>query len=110
MALLETFEILNRALGQGLLIESKNQLQFIHDKVQEAALFSIPAERRRQIHWQVGNHLFFTVPEDVDLEKLDNLFTIVSHLNFGRGNNLGSETAYLLSDINYHAGNKALNS
>jgi predicted ATPase/tRNA A-37 threonylcarbamoyl transferase component Bud32 len=110
MTLLETFEVLKPALGQGLLIESKNQLQFIHDKVQEAALFSIPAERRRQIHWQVGNHLLSAVPEGADLEKLDNLFTIASHLNLGRGNNLGSETAFLLSDINYHAGNKALNS
>jgi len=106
----EAFEVLKPALGQGLLIESKNQLQFIHDKVQEAALFSIPAEKRRQIHWQVGNHLLSVIPEGTELEKFDNLFTIASHLNLGREDNLDSETAYLLSDINYRAGNKALNS
>ncbi|MBI2954341.1 MAG: AAA family ATPase, partial [Chloroflexi bacterium] len=76
MTLLETFETLKPALGQGLLMENKNLLQFIHDKVQEATLSAIPAERRRRIHWQVGNHLLSAVPEGTtDLEKLDNLFT-----------------------------------
>ncbi|MBI4287515.1 MAG: AAA family ATPase [Chloroflexi bacterium] len=111
MTLLETFEILKPALGQGLLIESKNQLQFIHDKVQEAALSAIPAERRRQIHWQVANHLLSAIPEsNADVEKLENLFTIVSHLNLGREDRLDAGTAYRLSDLNYHAGNKALDS
>ena len=110
--LLETFEVLKPALGQGLLVESKNQLQFIHDKVQEAVLYAIPAERRRQIHQEVGSHLLSAVPEDAypALEQLDNLFTIVSHLNLGREENPDPQTAYLLSEINYHAGNKALDS
>jgi predicted ATPase/two-component sensor histidine kinase/tRNA A-37 threonylcarbamoyl transferase component Bud32 len=108
--LLETFETLKPALGQGLLIENKNQLQFIHDKVQEAALSAIPKDRRRQIHCQVGNHLLSAVPKGADIEKLENLFTIVSHLNLGKENNPDAETRYFLSDINYHAGNKALNS
>lgn len=107
--LLGTFETLKPALGQGLLMENKNQLQFIHDKVQESVLSAIPAERRRQIHWQVGRHLLSTVPEE-DIEKLENLFTIVSHLNLGRVEIPDVETAYFLSDINYHAGNQALNS
>jgi predicted ATPase/two-component sensor histidine kinase/tRNA A-37 threonylcarbamoyl transferase component Bud32 len=108
--LLQTFETLKPALGQGLLIENKNQLQFIHDKVQEAALSAIPAEKRRKIHWQVGRHLLTTVPEEADIEKLENLFTIVSHLNLGKDEDLDAQTAFLLSDINYYAGNKALNS
>ncbi|MBI2851531.1 MAG: AAA family ATPase [Chloroflexi bacterium] len=111
ITLLNTFELLKPALGQGLLIENKNQLQFIHDKVQEAALSAIPAERRRQIHWQIGSHLLSVVPADTaDVEKLDNLFTIVSHLNLGRGANLDPETAYRLSALNYHAGCKAMSS
>ncbi|MBI2942379.1 MAG: AAA family ATPase [Chloroflexi bacterium] len=111
MTLLRAFEILKPALGAGLLMENKNQLQFIHDKVQEATLSAIPPEKRRQIHWQVGNHLLSAMPEGtVDLEKLDNLFTIVSHLNLGRETNLDPGTAYSLSDLNYHAGNKALDS
>lgn len=103
--------MLKPALGQGLLIESKGQLQFIHDKVQEAALSAIPLKRRRRIHWQVGNYLFASVPEgSTDAEKLDNLFTIVSHLNLGKDDTLDLKTAYFLSNLNYHAGNKALDS
>ncbi len=108
ITLLETFQMLKPVLGQGLLIENKNKLQFIHDKVQEATLSAIPAERRREIHWEVGNHLLSAVREGANVEKLDNLFTIVSHLNMGKEKNLDVKTAYLLSDLNYHAGNKAL--
>lgn len=108
--LIETFETLKPALRQGLLMENKNQLQFIHDRVQEAVLSSIPAERRRQIHRQVGEHLLSAVPPGADLEKLDHLFTLVSHFNLGREDVLDDPTAYALSDLNYHAGNKALDS
>ncbi len=98
MTLLETFEMLKPALGQGLLIENKNQLQFIHDKVQEAALAAIPKERRRRSTGRSANHLLAAVPEGAEFEKLDNLFTIVSHLNLGREENPDADTAYLLSD------------
>jgi PAS domain S-box-containing protein len=108
--LVDVFETLKPSLGQGLIIESKSQLQFIHDKVQEAALFAIPAERRCHIHWRIGNHLLSTVQGATDLEKVGALFTIVSHLNLGRGEHPDPKTAYLLSDLNYYAGNKALNS
>lgn len=111
MTLVETFEILKPALGQGLLMENKNWLQFIHDKVQEATLANITTQRRRQIHWQIGNHLLANIPEGTqEIEKLENLFAIVSHLNLGRESNLDSKTAYLLSDLNYRAGNKAIDS
>lgn len=109
--LVQVFETLKPALKQGLLIENKNQLQFIHDRVREAALSAIPAERRREIHWQVGTHLLTTAlaEGERDIERLDDLFDIASHLNLGREDVLDAETAYLLSDINYYAGNKALN-
>ncbi len=111
ISLLETFEILKPALGEGLLMENKNQLQFIHDKVQEAALSAIPAESRRRIHWQIGKHLLAAVPPGTaDVGKLENLFTIVSHLNLGKENTPDSKTAYFLSDTNFQAGNKALDS
>ncbi len=110
MTLQEIFAMLKPALGQGLLMENKSQLSFIHDKVQEAALAAIPAEKRRRIHWQVGCHLQAAVPEGADREKLENLFTIVSHLNLGKVDKPDENTAYLLSDLNFHAGNKALES
>jgi len=110
ITLFDTFEKLKPASGRGLLIESKDELQFVHDRVQEAVLSSIKPEMRQQIHWQIGNHLLSAVPKGEDPEKLDNLFTIVSHLNLGRQRTQDKETAYQLSDINYHAGNKALDS
>ena len=106
--LLEVFETLKPALNQGLLIESKNRLQFIHDKVQEATLLAIPMQRRRQIHWKVGTHLLSAVPAGETLERRENLFTIASHLNLGRDEEPDPATAYLLSEVNYHAGNRAL--
>lgn len=108
--LLDLFETLKPALGEGLLMESKDQLQFVHDRVQEAVLSGIKPERRRLIHWEIGNHLLSVVPENADLEKLDNLFAIAAHLNLGRKETLKRKTAYRLSDINFHAGNKALDS
>lgn len=109
--LLDTFQTLKPALRQGLLVESKSQLQFIHDRVQEAVLSTIPTQERRRIHWQIGDHLLSVAPGGtVDLEKLENLFTIASHLNLGKDENPDSEKAYFLSDLNWHAGNKALDS
>jgi len=111
ITLVETFEILKPALGQGLLMENKSQLRFIHDKVQEATLSHISADRRRQIHWQIGNHLLKRINENAqNIEKPEALFAVVSHLNLGRDSKLDSDTAYRLADLNYHAGNKALDS
>jgi len=67
-------------------------------------------KKRREIHREIGNHLLSAVPEGTDFEKLDNLFTIVSHLNLGKEEIPDEQAAYALSALNYHAGNKALDS
>jgi two-component sensor histidine kinase/serine/threonine protein kinase len=112
--LVETFTRLQPALQQGLLIENEGRLRFIHDRVQEAALSAIEPQRRRRIHRRIGNRLLAAAREQglalENIEKLENLFVIASHLNLGREESPEAETAYLLSDINYHAGNKALDS
>ncbi|MGB3225532.1 MAG: AAA family ATPase [Desulforhopalus sp.] len=111
LSLVETFTMLQPALQQGLLTENDGRLRFIHDRVQEAVLSSIEQERRQQIHWKIGNRfLASSFKQGKKLEKLKKLFVIASHLNLGREKTLDAETAYLLSDINYHAGNKALDS
>ncbi|RJR38420.1 MAG: GAF domain-containing protein [Desulfobacteraceae bacterium] len=111
MSLQEIFEMLKPALQQGLVIEDRNRLRFVHDRVQEAALSAIPPERRRRIHWQVGTCLRAAISGDTtDYEKLDNLFAIVAHLNLGMEEKPDHDTAYFVSDLNYHAGNKALDS
>jgi predicted ATPase/signal transduction histidine kinase/CheY-like chemotaxis protein len=116
VALTDLYETLKPALSQGLLIENKDQLQFVHDKVQEATLLRISSDRRRQIHWQIGYHLYQEVPEGANFEKIENIFKITSHLNLAYTldksiNELFiSEHRQLLSKLNYYAGNAALNS
>ncbi|MFA6435368.1 MAG: AAA family ATPase [Elusimicrobiales bacterium] len=109
-SLAEVFETLKPALGQGLLVENKGNLQFVHDKVQEAVLSEMSADRRRSVHGGIGRRLFAAVPVDTDPETIGNLFPIVSHLNLAREEKPGAEQAYFLSRLNFHAGNKALNS
>jgi predicted ATPase/signal transduction histidine kinase/tRNA A-37 threonylcarbamoyl transferase component Bud32 len=103
------FERLKPVLSLGLLMESKTELQFVHDRVQEAVLRFLNPEQRRAIHWQVGQHLLADKPIDVELEQQDNLFTIVAHLNLGRTETLTKAESLTLAQLNFHAGNKALN-
>ncbi len=111
ISLLDVFETLKPALAQGLLMESKDDLQFVHDRVQEAVLSAIDTQSRRQIHWTIGTHLLYGMPEGADPERVNsmfNIFSMTAHLNLGRPAALEPKMAYRLSDINYHSGNKAL--
>ncbi|MDD5773921.1 MAG: AAA family ATPase, partial [bacterium] len=110
ITLLDTFEILKPALAQGLLMEGKDDLQFVHDRVQEAVLISINSQKRKELHWSIGTHLLSVIPKNTDYEKLDNLFSITAHLNLGLPEILEPETRYQIAGINYKAGNKALSS
>ena len=125
------FEDLKPVLSLGLLLENKADLQFVHDRVQEAVLRQVDSKIRPAIHWRIGKRLLdaaadnaseekrvglvvgdteyqCAVKHSFDLENQDNLFTIVTHLNQGRPATLDTETSYWLADINFHAGNKAL--
>lgn len=102
------FERLKSVLSMGLLMENKSELQFVHDRVQEAVLQLLDAGQRRSIHWRIGKHLLSAVPQGGDLIRQDNLFTIVAHMNLGRPDDLDREAAQQLSAINYLAGEKAL--
>lgn len=109
MPLLPLFERLRPVLTLGLLIESKTEFQFVHDRVQEAVLRLIEAQQRKQIHWQVGWHLLGEQRVGDELEAADNLFTIAAHLNLGCPASVGEQQSLQLAQINLHAGNKALN-
>ncbi|WP_415880396.1 AAA family ATPase [Methylomonas sp. TEB] len=102
------FEDLKPVLSMGLILENKADLQFVHDRVQEAVLQQVAAAARPGIHWRIGNRLLSAVPPGAELVSLDNLFTIAAHLNQGCPNDLDEETAYWLVNINFNAGNKAL--
>ena len=105
----QLFEDLKPVLSLGLLLENKTDLQFVHDRVQEAVLRQVDEALRPTIHWRIGQRLLGLVSADTDLESVENLFTIAAHLNRGRPENLQDVDVYKLVEINYHAGNKALN-
>ena len=104
----QLFEDLKPVLNLGMLLENKSDLQFVHDRVQEAVLRQVDPQAKPAIHWRIGNRLLQTVPAGTNLETLDNLFTIAAHLNLGRPADMDQELAYRLVNINFHAGNKAL--
>lgn len=102
------FEQLKPVLSLGLLLENKTDLQFVHDRVQEAVLKQIDDTERLMIHWRIGQRLLSNLPANADLATQDNLFTIAAHLNKGCPKSLDEYTRYTLVTINFHAGNKAL--
>jgi len=110
LTLLEAFDLIKPARRQGLLVDANTQMQFVHDRVQEAVLAGIPQDSKRNIHQRIAEYLFSILPEDADLEKCDSLFTITAHFNLGQTDGLTPESSYFLSNLNYHAGNKAYNS
>lgn len=106
--LITLFERLKPVLSLGLLLENKSDLQFVHDRVQEAVLRQVDEQVRPQLHWRIGNQLLEGLAIDQRLETQDNLFTIAAHLNRGRPADMDTATTYRLVDINQYAGNKAL--
>ncbi|MDD5215591.1 MAG: AAA family ATPase, partial [Methylococcales bacterium] len=103
------FERLKPVLSLGLLMESKTELQFVHDRVQEAVLRFLNPEQRRAIHWKIGQHLLGNTIINEAIEAQENLFTIAAHLNLGRPETLDETETFNLKKLNFHAGNKALN-
>ncbi len=108
MGLEQLFENLKPVLTLGMLLENKSDLQFVHDRVQEAVLRQVDEQARPGIHWRIGNRLLDEIPADADLEAQDNLFNIAMHLNRGCPESMDQAMLYRLIDLNFHAGNKAL--
>ncbi|PPD25455.1 MAG: phytochrome sensor protein, partial [Methylomonas sp.] len=104
----QLFEQLKPVLSLGLLLENKNELQFVHDRVQEAVLKQIAPDLRTAMHWRIGEKLLAAAGDIGQIDDLDDLFSIVAHLNLGAPTTLATTTAYCLAQINFHAGNKAL--
>ena len=106
--LAQLFENLKPTLRLGMLLEHKYELQFVHDRVQEAVLRQVDEQLRLNIHWNIGNRLLDKIPKDNNMEAQDNLFDIVMHLNKGRPADLEAALLYRLADLNFYAGNKAI--
>lgn len=102
------FENLKQVLSLGLILENKTDLQFVHDRVQEAVLRQVDESIRPEIHWRIGNRLLKDTLPGLTMETMDNLFTIALHMNQGCPGNPDDDTRFRMLTVNFHAGNKAL--
>ncbi|MCL1464103.1 trifunctional serine/threonine-protein kinase/ATP-binding protein/sensor histidine kinase [Argonema galeatum] len=128
----ETATVLWRALQEGLILpisnvykfyqvernnnfsledENANQqnarYRFLHDRVQQAAYSLIPRDQKQATHLKIGQLLQQNLSE---IEKEENLFALVGHLNLGIGLITQAEEREALARLNLAAGQKARNS
>ncbi|MEZ2240595.1 AAA family ATPase [Microcoleus sp.] len=81
--------------------------RFLHDRVQQAAYFLIPEDRKQSTHLKIGQLLLKNTPE---LELDNKIFDIVNHLNLGAELLADQKQKAELAELNLIAGKKAKNS
>jgi predicted ATPase/class 3 adenylate cyclase len=80
--------------------------KFAHDRIQEAALSPIPANRLGEIHLKLGRHSYAHIPES---ERSDRIFEYIGHYNRGKLL-LSAEEQRWLAELNLQAGIRAKDS
>eukprot|EP00577_Skeletonema_sp_RCC1716_P008541 CAMPEP_0113418196 /NCGR_PEP_ID=MMETSP0013_2-20120614/26075_1 /TAXON_ID=2843 ORGANISM="Skeletonema costatum, Strain 1716" /NCGR_SAMPLE_ID=MMETSP0013_2 /ASSEMBLY_ACC=CAM_ASM_000158 /LENGTH=743 /DNA_ID=CAMNT_0000305411 /DNA_START=1 /DNA_END=2232 /DNA_ORIENTATION=- /assembly_acc=CAM_ASM_000158 len=98
---------LEGALSDGFIVkDGEGCLQFVHDKVREAAYNLIPDSDKKQFHYHLGKVLYsFCDGKDVG----DTIFLIASQINHGKEWILRDEDlSVCISELNMKAGEKAL--
>jgi predicted ATPase len=104
---------LQEAIDQGLILPlNRVGLQnretpvftLLHDRVQQAAYGLLSPDRREQLHLRIGRML---LTRDEGNAPEEELFSIVSHLNLGRGLIADSQEEVHVSHLNFDAGRKA---
>lgn len=78
--------------------------RFLHDRVQQAAYFLIPEERKQETHLQIGQLLLNNTPE---IEHSERIFAIVNQLNYGLNLIIEQSQKNQLAQLNLIAGKKA---
>ncbi len=81
--------------------------RFLHDRVQQAAYFLIPEDRKQSTHLKIGQLLLKNTPQ-AELENT--IFDIVNHLNLGAELLSDPKEKVELAELNLVAGKKAKNS
>jgi predicted ATPase/signal transduction histidine kinase len=129
---IETATVLWRALQEGLILPISNlykfyqlegddnlnsedanankqnaKYRFLHDRVQQAAYSLIPQNQKQATHLKIGQLLQQKLSE---IEKEENLFDIVGHLNLGSGLITQAGERETLARMNLAAAQKARNS
>ncbi len=88
-------------LESALIVE---EYKFQHDRVQQAAYALIDDDRKQSVHLQIGRLLLRKLGK---AELGENLFTLVDHLNKGRGLRSSDREKIELAELNLRAGKKA---
>lgn len=101
------YQDLSAAFEQRVLIKGTSHLSFFHDRIQEAVDKTLDAEKLRDLHSYIAESYIKAVPKGTELETVDNLFSIVEHLNKGRKQRPEKAICYRDAKLNYHAGEKA---
>jgi len=106
----DIYRALAPVFSQRILIKKEDFLLFFHDRVQEAMDSTLNEKTRRAIHARIAEAYIEAIPHGSDLESLDNLFSLVEHLNNGMSDFPDSKILDRDARFNYHAGRKAVES
>ena len=100
----EVHAVLWPALRQELIERQGGAYRFSHDRVQEAAYSTIPAEARAEVHRLIGRLLAVRTPPE---KREEAIFEIVSHLNRAGALIAGQDERDRLAELNLIAGKRA---
>jgi predicted ATPase/GAF domain-containing protein/tRNA A-37 threonylcarbamoyl transferase component Bud32 len=95
---------LEPALLEGMLIPSREDYQFAHDRIQQAVYAMLSEPERKGIHLQIGKVLVSRVPK---AQQEEYLFDIVHHWNEGLDFVKEDTDKQFLAHLNVEAGKKA---
>lgn len=99
----DTFSDLLQAQASGMLCTLGEEVQFAHDRIQEAAYGLIPESERCRLHLRIGRFLRAKLKEDA----LERIFDCVDHLNKGAEGIESAEESLELAGLNLLAGRRA---
>ncbi|MEK7432453.1 MAG: protein kinase [Cyanobacteriota bacterium] len=100
----DTFMDLSEALNEGLILILEDTNKFLNDIVHKASYSLISNDNKTKIHYDIGEILLKETKEE-DIE--DNIFNIVTQLNFGIKIINKKKEKYKLAELNLIAGKRS---
>jgi predicted ATPase/class 3 adenylate cyclase len=101
----ELRQTLFSALKEGLIVpQGETKVRFSHDRIQQAVYSLIPADRKSEVHLNIGRLLLRDIPAD---KREERLFDMVNQLNSGLGLITDGKEKEQLAQLNLQAGRRA---